>query len=177
MPTRPVQSAITPAELKLRALLLRYIAQQPHGDVIRHIHERHVNAFAAMAAHSRPKVRDTEVTARRPVVEDGPPLTDTELRVLVLLPTDFDTAGIAQELGLTVGQVQRATKSVYVSLDVSTRHGAVASAIRLGMLRWDGASWAPGRPQERPGPSGAGDSAPEGATEAPEALQAIPGAA
>jgi LuxR family maltose regulon positive regulatory protein len=70
---------------------------------------------------------------RRPLSERDE-LTNRELAVLRLLPTDLTLAEIARSLYLSRNTVKTHARSIYRKLDVATREAAVASARELGLL-------------------------------------------
>lgn len=62
------------------------------------------------------------------------PLTDSEMRVLRLLPTHLSKREVADALYLSVNTVKAHTKRLYAKLDVHTRRAAVDRARQLGLL-------------------------------------------
>jgi LuxR family maltose regulon positive regulatory protein len=62
------------------------------------------------------------------------PLTDRELDVLRLLPTDLSTAQIAEHLVSSYHTVRTHLKHIYSKLDAHSRHEAVTRARDLGLL-------------------------------------------
>lgn len=62
------------------------------------------------------------------------PLTDRELDVLWLLPTDLATSEIADELFISYHTVRTHLKHIYSKLDVHSRHEAVNRAQSLNLL-------------------------------------------
>jgi LuxR family maltose regulon positive regulatory protein len=62
------------------------------------------------------------------------PLTDRELDVLRLLPTDLSTAQIADQLVSSYHTVRTHLKHIYSKLDAHSRHEAVTRARDLGLL-------------------------------------------
>jgi ATP/maltotriose-dependent transcriptional regulator MalT len=77
--------------------------------------------------------RETRSASRRRV-EVAAPLTERELAVLQLLPTQLSTREIAGELYVSVNTVRSQAQGVYRKLGVTTRAEAVAHARRLGLL-------------------------------------------
>jgi LuxR family maltose regulon positive regulatory protein len=73
-------------------------------------------------------------SASRRRVEVAAPLTDRELAVLQLLPTQLSTRAIAGELYVSVNTVRSQAQAVYRKLGVTTRAEAVAHARQLGLL-------------------------------------------
>jgi LuxR family transcriptional regulator, maltose regulon positive regulatory protein len=73
-------------------------------------------------------------SASRRRVEVAAPLTERELAVLQLLPTQLSTREIAGELYVSVNTVRSQAQGVYRKLGVTTRAEAVAHARRLGLL-------------------------------------------
>jgi DNA-binding CsgD family transcriptional regulator len=63
------------------------------------------------------------------------PLTPREQDVLQLAADDLSAPGIAEQLGLSPATVNTHFGHIYVKLDVTSRAGAVAKAIRLGMIQ------------------------------------------
>ena len=64
------------------------------------------------------------------------PLTDSELRVLRLLPTNLSKREIGNELYLLVHTIKTHVKHLYAELDVHTRSEAVDRARELGLLTY-----------------------------------------
>jgi ATP/maltotriose-dependent transcriptional regulator MalT len=63
------------------------------------------------------------------------PLTRRERDVLQLAADDLSAPGIAQQLSLSPATVNTHFGHIYVKLDVSSRAGAVAKGMRLGLIR------------------------------------------
>jgi two-component system nitrate/nitrite response regulator NarL len=63
------------------------------------------------------------------------PLTPRERDVLQLAADDLSAPGIAQQLRLSPATVNTHFGHIYVKLDVNSRAGAVAKAMRLGLIR------------------------------------------
>lgn len=61
-------------------------------------------------------------------------LTPRERDVLQLAADDLSAPGIAEELSLSPATVNTHFGHIYLKLDVSSRAGAVAKAMRLGMI-------------------------------------------
>ena len=70
---------------------------------------------------------------RRPVGA-ATPLTERELVVLGLLPTQLSTREIGRELSVSVTTIRSQIQAIYRKLQASTRSEAVASARELGLL-------------------------------------------
>jgi LuxR family maltose regulon positive regulatory protein len=70
---------------------------------------------------------------RRPV-DAAAPLTERELVVLGLLPTQLSTREMGRELSVSVTTVRSQIQAIYRKLQASTRSEAVASARELGLL-------------------------------------------
>jgi LuxR family maltose regulon positive regulatory protein len=64
------------------------------------------------------------------------PLTDSELRVLRLLPTNLSKREIGDELYLSVHTIKTHVKHLYAKLDAHTRSEAVDRARELGLLTY-----------------------------------------
>jgi LuxR family maltose regulon positive regulatory protein len=64
----------------------------------------------------------------------GEPLTEREVTVLRLLRGALSLREIGQQLHLSPNTVKTHVKAVYRKLGVSTRHDAIASAHRIGIL-------------------------------------------
>ena len=62
------------------------------------------------------------------------PLTPRERDVLQLAADDLSAPGIAQHLRLSPATVNTHFGHIYVKLDVNSRAGAVAKALRLGFI-------------------------------------------
>ncbi len=67
-----------------------------------------------------------------PVLDDA--LSQRELDVLRLLPTDLTGPEIARQLFISVNTLRTHTKRIFTKLDVSTRRAAVTRAQELGLL-------------------------------------------
>jgi LuxR family transcriptional regulator, maltose regulon positive regulatory protein len=61
-------------------------------------------------------------------------LTERELAVLRLLPTQLSTREIGRELYVSVNTVRSHVQAVYRKLEVATRTEAIARARQLGLL-------------------------------------------
>jgi len=77
--------------------------------------------------------RALDATPRRRV-EVVAPLTDRELTVLRLLPTQLSTREIGRELSVSVTTVRSQVQAIYRKLGVSSRAEAVTQAHQLGLL-------------------------------------------
>jgi LuxR family maltose regulon positive regulatory protein len=77
--------------------------------------------------------RQLRTTPRRRI-EPAAPLTERELVVLRLLPTQLSTREIARELSVSVTTIRSQVQSIYRKLQVSSRAGAVTNARQLGLL-------------------------------------------
>jgi LuxR family maltose regulon positive regulatory protein len=62
------------------------------------------------------------------------PLTESEMRVLRLLPTNLSKREIGNELFLSINTIKAHTKHLYAKLDAHTRRQAVEHARELGLL-------------------------------------------
>jgi LuxR family maltose regulon positive regulatory protein len=67
-------------------------------------------------------------------VEVTTPLTERELTVLRLLPTQLSTREIGRELSVSVTTVRSQVQAIYRKLGVSSRAEAVTQAHQLGLL-------------------------------------------
>ena len=67
-------------------------------------------------------------------VSDRDELTDRELAVLLLLPSELTLAEIGGSLYLSRNTVKTHARAIYRKLDVATRVDAVASARERGLL-------------------------------------------
>ncbi|MBN1249989.1 MAG: response regulator transcription factor [Anaerolineae bacterium] len=61
-------------------------------------------------------------------------MTERELDVLRLLPTDLTTAEIADQLFISYHTARTHLKNIYSKLDAHSRHEAVSRAEDLGLL-------------------------------------------
>lgn len=180
----PASTPPVPAsELRLHGVYRRYVAQQRLARRRIELSDWQIADMARLARTTLlPPGRDVEVV-RGPVVpavveaDVMPELSPTVLRVLEFLPTEVETAEMARLQGVTVHQVKRSLRVLYATLGVESRHGAVAAAIRLGMLRPVGGVWRAVQPVDGLGGSGAGDATLEGAPGALAAVQGVGGAA
>jgi LuxR family maltose regulon positive regulatory protein len=73
-------------------------------------------------------------SAPRPPGEPAAPLTERELVVLRLLPTQLSTREIARELSVSVTTIRSQVQAIYRKLQASTRSEAVTHARELGLL-------------------------------------------
>lgn len=62
-------------------------------------------------------------------------LTPRERDVLQLAADDLSAPGIAQQLSLSPATVNTHFGHIYLKLDVNSRAGAVAKAMRLGLIQ------------------------------------------
>lgn len=62
-------------------------------------------------------------------------LTSRQREVLQLAADDLNAAGIAKYLGVSPATVSTHFGHIYIKLDVTSRAGAVAQAMRLGLIR------------------------------------------
>jgi LuxR family transcriptional regulator, maltose regulon positive regulatory protein len=62
------------------------------------------------------------------------PLTERELAVLRLLPTQLSTREIGRQLYVSVNTVRSHVQAVYRKLEVATRTEAIARSRQLGLL-------------------------------------------
>jgi len=86
--------------------------------------------LSALAAQAE---RALGTTPRRRV-EVTTPLTERELTVLRLLPTELSTREISRELSVSVTTVRTQVQAIYRKLGVSSRAEAVTQAHQLGLL-------------------------------------------
>jgi LuxR family transcriptional regulator, maltose regulon positive regulatory protein len=83
---------------------------------------------------------------RRPV-QLAAPLTERELTVLRLLPTQLRTPEIAQELSVSVNTIRSQVQAIYRKLQASSRAEAVTKARQLRLLPQPGPASGPATPQ------------------------------
>jgi DNA-binding CsgD family transcriptional regulator len=168
-----------PTALRVASALLRYVGQQDAKDPLRHASTRHFHHLARLAVKTlSPRVRDIEVTNRRPVGPDPElALNETERLVLELLPSELETDQIAEVLGLTKGRVQAVQKSLHKLLGSNARHRTVAVAQERGLLRLDEGLWRAARASEALTGASAGDSPSEVVSGALAGAQGVGGAA
>ena len=62
------------------------------------------------------------------------PLTPRERDVLQLAADDLSAPGIAEQLSLSPATISTHFGHIYLKLDVNSRAGAVAKAMRLGLI-------------------------------------------
>jgi LuxR family maltose regulon positive regulatory protein len=67
-------------------------------------------------------------------VQMAAPLTERELAVLRLLPTQLSTRDIGRELHVSVNTVRSQIRSIYRKLQANSRAEAVTQARQLGLL-------------------------------------------
>lgn len=77
---------------------------------------------------------DTTVTLKIPEVEKGPLLSPRQQQVLELIAEGMTNNQIGETLGITERTVKAYAQEVYDKLGVRNRAGAVAQAIRDGLL-------------------------------------------
>jgi LuxR family maltose regulon positive regulatory protein len=77
------------------------------------------------------KKADSPVRASESLRE---PPTESEMRVLRLLPTNLSKREIGDELFLSINTIKAHTKHLYAKLDVHTRRQAVDRAREVGLL-------------------------------------------
>jgi LuxR family maltose regulon positive regulatory protein len=78
----------------------------------------------------------TLAAAPRQRVQAAAPLSERELTVLRLLPTQLSTREISRELSVSVTTIRSQVQSIYRKLRASTRAEAVACARDRGLLPW-----------------------------------------
>ena len=101
--------------------LLGQLARTPGLDV-------RAPAEQLLAAAERP-------SASRPIGPTSPGgLSERELEVLRLLPTELSGPEIARRLFVSVNTLRTHTKHVFTKLEVKTRRAAVRRAAELGLL-------------------------------------------
>jgi LuxR family maltose regulon positive regulatory protein len=62
------------------------------------------------------------------------PLSERELMVLRLLPTELSTREIGRELSVSVTTIRSQVQAIYRKLQVNSRAEAVTTARQLGLL-------------------------------------------
>jgi LuxR family maltose regulon positive regulatory protein len=103
------------------ALLERHAgASAAHADLIREIFDLLAGRKADSPVRAVESLRD--------------PLTESEMRVLRLLPTNLSKREIGNELFLSINTIKAHTKHLYAKLDAHTRRQAVERARELGLL-------------------------------------------
>jgi LuxR family maltose regulon positive regulatory protein len=80
------------------------------------------------------QTEQTLASTLRRRVEPAAPLTERELVVLRLLPSQLSTREIGRELSVSVTTIRSQVQAIYRKLQVSTRAEAVAQARQLGLL-------------------------------------------
>lgn len=103
--------------------LLRELARSTNDDLVRE------NALRLLASA---KPRKTTASAVNPTDPDS--LSERELEVLRLLPTDLSGPEIARRLFISVNTLRTHTKRIFTKLDVNTRRAAVSRARELDLL-------------------------------------------
>jgi LuxR family transcriptional regulator, maltose regulon positive regulatory protein len=83
---------------------------------------------------------------RRPVPMAAP-LTQRELAVLRLLPTQLTTPEISQELSVSVNTIRSQVQAIYRKLQASSRAEAITKARHLRLLPQPGPASGPATPQ------------------------------
>ncbi len=62
------------------------------------------------------------------------PLTERELEILRLLPTELSTRELAEHLVVSINTIKTQLRSIYAKLDAHSREEAVEKARALNML-------------------------------------------
>ena len=89
--------------------------------------------LAEMLSNTERRLQDAQRKEREPVAFDGE-LSDRELAVLRLLPTELSQRDIGRELYVSLNTVKTHAKSIFRKLGVSRRSEAVTRARELGLL-------------------------------------------
>ncbi len=61
-------------------------------------------------------------------------MTETQLRILVLLSRGYSVKGIADEVGYTINGIYPHVRAIRETLGVETDAGAVVEGLRLGLI-------------------------------------------
>jgi LuxR family maltose regulon positive regulatory protein len=87
-------------------------------------------AFGQIATAELPSIRNQKSAVRNLV----DPLTERELEILRLLPTDLSTRELAEHLVVSINTIKTQLKSIYAKLDVHSREEAVEKARALKLI-------------------------------------------
>jgi LuxR family maltose regulon positive regulatory protein len=87
-------------------------------------------AFGQITAAERPSIRNQQSTISN-LVE---PLTERELEILRLLPTELSTHELAEHLVVSINTIKTQLKSIYAKLDAHSREEAVERAQTLKLI-------------------------------------------
>ena len=112
-------------------MLWMFLAHRPEKLL-----ERQANSRRAQSAFASVILAELRGVSRAPI-ELGTlvePLTDSEMRVLRLLPSGLSATEIAKELYLSVHTVKTHMRHVYTKLDAHRRTQAIERAASLGLL-------------------------------------------
>ncbi len=93
--------------------------------------DRLLTAFDQLPSASGQSTFCTAHSAFRILVE---PLTERELEILRLLPTELSTRELAERLVVSINTIKTQLKSIYAKLDAHTREEAVEKARALNLL-------------------------------------------
>ena len=122
-----VQSLLAQAELSVR-----------RGDLERSQHvlaevREHLDRFPQSSVLSeRARNLETSISRDHPLL--GEPLTERELTVLRLMPTDSTQGEIGEQLYLSINTVKSHARSIFRKLGVGSRPEAVARAQDMGLI-------------------------------------------
>ncbi len=100
------------------------------GKLLDYINRLLVAFDQVTAVVEPPQIRDQKSEIKNPVE----PLTERELEILRLLPTELSTHELAEQLVVSINTIKTQLKSIYSKLDVHSREEAVEKAKALNLL-------------------------------------------
>ncbi len=108
------------------------------GDLEQHravqVHRRRGRRRPGPGTRARPRRARRRALVVPAAPRAGPPLTDSEMRVLRYLPTNLTRPDIAGELCVSLNTVSTHMRNLYAKLGVHSRREAVDRARALGLL-------------------------------------------
>lgn len=135
--TRAVELGRRGAGPALTTWMLVHLARVDPDRTREHLAEGRAMLTAAPDAGAIPQrlaVAERRRGMRRPAAATGGPLSERELDVLRLLPTQLSQREIAAELYVSLNTVKSHVKSIFRKLDAQDRDSAVGRARERGLL-------------------------------------------